>query len=128
MVWQYALNPKTNHWITEFVCNLKKPLYVSKLNLVEVNRYPSLDLVNIYKVYKDKRDRFHYFSLSQPETIELFLETKNLWKVKKFLECADRPSYRVRKIYLKTDFDIGNHEYLYCLPQVNLDKNSRPRA
>ncbi len=100
----------------------------TRFNFVEVNRYPPLDIVNIYKVYKDNRDRLHYFTLSQPETIELFLKVRNLWKAELFLKCIDKPNYRVRKIFLKTDFDIANHEFLYCLPQVNLVAKERQRA
>src|SRR3989442_1279901 len=118
MVWKNSLVYCSNHWITDFVINQRNFSSISeipwsnksRLNLVEVNNYPSLDLINIFKVFKDKRDRLHYFSLSQPETIELFLDFKNLWKTEFYLECIDHPNYRVRKILLKTDFDIANHE------------------
>lgn len=136
MTWKNVLGYHSNHWITDFVVNLRKYSSISEklisnkstLDLVETQRYPTLELVNIYKVFKDKRNRLHYFTLSQPETIDLFLEVRNLWKSELYLECIDRPYYRVRKIYLDQGYDMAKHEWLYCLPQVNLETSNRQKA
>lgn len=136
MVWKNSLVNCPNHWFTDFIVNQRNFSSISskpwsnttRLELKEVDRYPALDIVNIHKVFKDKRDRLHYFSLSQPETIDFFLAVKDLWKTECFMEWIDHPNYRVRKIFLRQDYDIKNHEYLYCLPQVNVEPKSRQRS
>ena len=118
MPWAYSLEYSPTHSFTNYVLNAKVNCLgfvydYSRLLLQPTNEYQQLDLVEVYKVYKDKFDRLHYFILSGEQTIIELTEQLNLGESNiKFVTDINITYHRVVQLTF-------NHTYVYCLPQVN---------
>lgn len=127
MPWVLTIEHSPNHWFINFVLNAKQHNYNfvydnSLLLLQQTQEYPSIQNIVIYRVFKDKYERLHYFTLSTADII---------------LQLAEDLQLQDNTISWVTDVNIVNHrvlkltlpnKFLYCLPQVNVVTRTRRYA
>lgn len=127
MPWVLTIEQSPNHWFINFTINAKQHIHTfvydnSLLLLQPSQEYPPLPTIAIYRVFKDKYGRLHYFTLSSPHIIEQFVED---------LQLDDN------RISWVTDINVVNHrvlkitlpnKFVYCLPQLNIVPRTRMHA
>ena len=127
MPWIQSIEHSPNHWFINFILNAKIQIHDfvydnSRLLLQQTQDYTPIQNIAIYRVYKDKFDRPHYFTLSSGPAIIQLAEDLNLGEsdISRVTD-INRPNHRVLKL-------TCNQQFIYCLPQVNVIPGTRMQA
>lgn len=124
--WDYALTPTPDHWIFNFILkkDLQGPSLGKRFALRETINYPTLPLIEIYRVYEDKYARFHYFSFSRKAVIDRLLDQGPALQIKyvKIKFNSKHPRCKIQEI------GCGPHntnKLIYCLPSTCIIKRAQ---
>ncbi len=126
MTWEPDLHARTNHWIFDFILSkdcFGTPL-IERYSLTETHNYPQLPIINIYRVYRDKYNRHHYFSFSTFETIQEFCQYARIYhtQISRLQLNSQFSRCKVRKL----SYGIHTPDILiYCLPIKLSSKRSQ---
>lgn len=125
MPWVDDLHASQHHWLFDFVLENKycHTTFGVHFNLTEVALYPILPHLEIFKVFKDKSNRLHYFTFSNFDQIQLFLRSANSYQFKRncLLTNSNQPRLKARVLkYGTTKPDF----YIYCAPHKYIPTRS----